>query len=84
MLLLSTAPHLVIPMLLTEGFPGCSAVKNPPANEEDGGDMLSILESERSPGGENWQPTLVSSPEESHGQRSLAGYSSQGRKVGHN
>ena len=27
-----------------------------------------------------WQPTLVSLPRESHGQRSLVGYSPQGRK----
>ena len=37
MLLSSTAPRLVIPVLLTEGFPGCSAAKNPPAKGEDAG-----------------------------------------------
>ena len=31
-----------------------------------------------------WQPTLVFLPGESHGQRSLAGYSPWGRTVGHN
>ena len=30
-----------------------------------------------------WQPTPVLSPGESHGQRSLAGYSPWGRRVGH-
>ena len=30
-----------------------------------------------------WQPTLVFLPEESHGQRSLAGCGPRGRKVGH-
>ena len=38
----------------------------------------------RSPGGGKWQPTPVSLPEKSHGQRSLAGYSPRGHKVGHN
>ena len=33
---------------------------------------------------EAWQPTLVSLPGESHGQRSLVGYSPWGRRVGHN
>ena len=31
-----------------------------------------------------WQPTPVFLPGESHGQRSLAGYSPQGRRVRHN
>ena len=30
-----------------------------------------------------WQPTSVLLPRESHGQRSLAGYRPQNRKVGH-
>ena len=30
-----------------------------------------------------WQPTLVPLPGKSHGQRSLVGYSPQGRRVGH-
>ena len=30
-----------------------------------------------------WQPTPVFLPGESHGQRSLAGYSPWGRRVGH-
>ena len=48
-------------------------VKNPPANAGDIRDMGSIPGSGKSPGG--WQPTPVLLPEESHGQRSLAGYS---------
>ena len=31
-----------------------------------------------------WQPTPIFLPGKSHGQRSLAGYSAWGRKVGHN
>ena len=32
------------------------------------------------PGGEQWQPTLVFLPGESHGRKSLEGYSPQGLK----
>ena len=48
-------------------------VENPPANAGDIRDMGSIPGSGKSAGG--WQPTPVLLPEESHGQRSLAGYS---------
>ena len=34
----------------------------------------------RSHGGKKWQPTPVFLPGESHGQRSLVGYSPQSRK----
>ena len=63
------------------GFPGSSLVKNSPANA---GDMGSIPGSGRSSGEENDKPTLVFLPEKSHGQRSLAGYSPWGHRVGHN
>ena len=58
------------------GFPGSSEIKNPPAVQET---------RIRSPGREDpwrrkWQPTPVFLPGESHGQRSLAGYSPWGRK----
>ena len=49
-------------------------VKNPPASA---GDTGSIPGSGRSPGR---QPTPVFLPGESHGQRSLAGYSPRGHK----
>ena len=52
-------------------------VKNPPANAGDARDVGSILGSGRSPGGGKWQPTPVYLPEKSHGQRSLAGYSTK-------
>ena len=56
-------------------------VKNPPANVGDAGDKGLIPESGRSPGEGNGNPfTPVFLPRESHGQRSLAGYSPQGRK----
>ena len=47
-------------------------VKNKPVNEGDIRDASSI------PG--EWQSTPVFLPGESHGQRSLAGYSPEGRK----
>ena len=51
-------------------------VKNPPAVRETG----SILGSGRFPWRRAWQPTPVFLPGESHGQRSLAGYSPRRRK----
>ena len=55
------------------GFPGGSAVKNPPSNA---GDTGSIPGSERSPAeGGKWQPTPVLLPGEFYEQRSQAGYS---------
>ena len=54
-------------------------VKNLLANAGDEGDTGSILEAERSPGGENDNP-LVFLPGKSHGQRSLVGYSPWGSK----
>ena len=55
-------------------------VKNPPASAEDIKDMSSIPGSGRFPWRRKWQPTPVLLPGESHGQRSLVGYSSWGRK----
>ena len=57
------------------GFPGSSAVKNLPANA---GDVDSIPGSGRFPWRRKWQPPLVFFLGESHGQRSLAGYSPWG------
>ena len=53
--------------------------KNPPANAGDIRDMGLIPGLGRSPGGE-WQPTPVFLPGESHGQRSLVGYSPWGHE----
>ena len=58
-------------------------LKNPPANTGDSGDVSSIPGSGRSFGG-GWQPTPVFLHGESHGQRSLRGYSPWGHKVRHN
>ena len=58
-------------LILLGGFPGSSAVKNPPANA---GDMGSI------PGEEKWQPSPVFLPGKSCGQRGLTGYCPWDRK----
>ena len=50
-------------------------VKNPPPTAGDVRNTGSIPRLGRSPGEGAWQPTPVLLPGESHGQRSLAGYS---------
>ena len=55
-------------------------VKNLPANAGDTGDAGWIPGSRRSPGEGNGNPPVFL-PGESHGQRSLEGYSIQGRRV---
>ena len=47
------------------GFPGCSVVKNPPANAGDTGDVGWIHESGRSPGGGHGRPLQYSCLENS-------------------
>ena len=54
-------------------------VKNQPANAGDRRDVGSSLGRE-DPRRRAWQPTLVLLPTASHGQRSLVGFSPQGRK----
>ena len=56
-------------------------VKESTCNE---GDLCSIPGLERSPGGGHGNPLQYSCLENPHGQRSLAGYSPWGRRVGHN
>ena len=53
-------------------YPGGSVVKNPPAMWET---YVRKIPQRRA-----WQPTPVFLPAESHGQRSLAGYSPWGAK----
>ena len=58
------------------------AVKNLPANA---GDIRQGFDPwvGKIPWRRKWQPTPVFLPGESHGHRSLAGYSPWGRRVGH-
>ena len=59
-------------------------VKNSPASVGDAGSSSLIVWEGRSPGEGKRQPTLVFLPGESHGQKSLAGYSPWGcKRVGH-
>ena len=62
------------PYSIIKGFPGDSEIKASACKEADQG---SIPGSGRSPGEGNGNPFL---PGESHGRRSLVGYSLQGRK----
>ena len=55
-------------------------VKNPPANAGDIRDVGSIPGSGRFPWKRRWQPTPVFLLEESHEQKSLAGYDPSGHK----
>ena len=57
------------------GFPGGSAGKNPAAGAGDEGPWVGKL-----PWRRQWHPTPVFLPGESHGQRSLVGYSPCGLK----
>ena len=55
-------------------------VKNPPSNAGDTGYRDSVPGSRRFRWRRKWQPTPVFLPEESHGHRSLVGYSTWGHK----
>ena len=59
------------------GFPGSSEVKASACNVGDPGSIPGLG---RFPWRRKWQPTPVFLPGESHGQRSLVGYSSRGLK----
>ena len=56
------------------GFPDISVVKNQPADIGDEGSVPGLED----PWRRAWQPTPVLLPGESHGQRSLVGYSPWG------
>ena len=61
-----------------KGFPGDSAVKNPPAMQRRRRLDTCIG---KIPWRREWQPPPVFLPGESYGQRSLEGYSPCGRKA---
>ena len=58
-------------------------MKYPPDNAGDMRDAGSIPGLGRSPGGGHGNPLQYFLPGESHGQRSMVGYSPWGRRVGH-
>ena len=53
--------------MVSQGFPGGSVVKNPPANAEEAGSIWL----RKIPWSRKWQPTPVFLPEKSYGQRNL-------------
>ena len=66
---------------LGTGFPGGSVVKNPPVDAGDTRGMNGFSPWVRQiPWRRKWLLTLVFLPRESHGQRSLEGYSPGDRK----
>ena len=68
--------------MLSLDFPGGSVVKNLPASVGDTGDSDSICVG-KMPWRRKWQPSPVFLPGESHGERSLEGYSPCGHRVRH-
>ena len=66
-------------MGLHSGFPGGSVVENLPANARDARDTGSVP-GWKIPWSRKWQPMPVFLHRKFHGQRSLTGYSSRGRK----
>ena len=75
-LIVSNNPQkdLFIIMVILKAFWVAPVVKNPPANSGDIRESGLMPGSGRFPWRRAWQPTLVFLPEESHRQRSLAGY----------
>ena len=70
-------PYFLFKLVSFRGFPGGSEVK---ASARNAGDMGSIPGSGRFPWRRKWQPTPVFLSGESHGRRSLVGYSPWGHK----
>ena len=83
------SPELEGAMFKFDSFYGCERasqvalmVKNPPANAGNVRDAGYNLWVRKILWRRAWQPTSVFLPGESHGQRSLAGYSPWGCKIG--
>ena len=72
---------LLLPLLQEGGFPGGSVGKGSTGNAGDSGRCKFNPWVRKIPWRRVWQPTPVFLPGESHGQRSLVGYSPWGHKV---
>ena len=66
--------------LVSQGFPGDTVVKNPPASAGDARDAGFIPGLERFPQSRKWQPTPVFLPGKLHGRMSSVGCSPWGHK----
>ena len=69
---LSVKPEIPLVVVFQLGSPGSAGVKNPPASARHSGVDPWVGET---PWRRKWQPTPVFLPGESHGQRTLEGYS---------
>ena len=67
-------PSFTIPLVFMHimGFPGCSVLRNPPANAGATGDTSLIPWFGKILWRRKWQPTPAFLPGKSHGQRSLS------------
>ena len=74
---LMVVSQILLPISI-KNFPGGSEDKASACNAEDLGSIPGLG---RSPGEGKWQPAPVFLPGESHGQKSLAGYSPRGCRV---
>ena len=63
-------------------FPGCSVVKNPPANARDAGDV-GLISVGKISWRRKWQPVLVFLPGKLHGQKSFRLQSMGSQRVRH-
>ena len=82
-LLVSHCVWILNPLIIYDGFPGGTMVKNPLANAGDTRDVGSFSWGEKMPWSRKRQPTPVFLPGKFHGQRSLVDYSPWGHTVGH-
>ena len=71
-------PKIESPYPNMRASPAVLAVENPPANTGDRREVGLILIVGKIPWRRAWQPSPIFLPEESHGERSLVGYSPWG------
>ena len=75
-----TPTHLLLHLWMDKGFPGGASGKEPACQCRRHRRCRFHLWIQKIPWRRAWQPTPVFLPGESHGQRSVAGYSPQGRR----
>ena len=75
-----TSTHLLLHLWMDKGFPGGASGKEPACQCRRHRRCRFHLWIRKIPWKRAWQPTPVFLPGESHGQRSVVGYSPQGRR----